>query len=75
MTDELLTKLDAFDASSLRGPRRRARRCCDVVVRVVVLVHVLALVMLVGWGLHLVLLETPRLVTQLARVDDGIYTY
>ena len=66
MTDELLTKLDAADPSSNRGSRRRLRSCCDVIVRVAVALHLVALALLVAWAIHMTLLETPTILSDLA---------
>ena len=57
MTDELLIKLDAADASAIPRSRIRARRCCDVVVRMVVGVIFLSFVLLLAWALFLLILE------------------
>jgi len=67
MTDELLTKLDAAESSTNRGARRRVRGCCDVVIRIVVGLHLLALGLLVAWALEMTILETPTIFMDLLR--------
>jgi len=69
MTDELLTKLDAAESSTNRGARRRVRSCCDVVIRIVVGIHLLALALLVAWALEMTLLETPTIFMDLLRAS------
>ena len=69
MTDELLTKLDAAESSTNRGARRRVRSCCDVVIRIVVGLHLLALALLVAWALEMTLLETPTIFMDLLRAS------
>ena len=69
MTDELLTKLDAAEAASVESRRRlRARRCCDVIVRLVVASLLLGLVFLIAWTLRITVLEKPFFVAFLPGV-------
>jgi len=70
MTDELLMKLDAADTASSAAPRPRirARRCCDVVLRLVVAAMLLAFILLLAWTIFL-LIKDPTYCGGLMRMQ------